>query len=63
LLRSPEGHLVDLEEVPAMINQQNPDEITTPLLKRVKRVKGETNACHHKKNLVATASSGINIKT
>jgi hypothetical protein len=59
-LRGPEGLLVDLEELPEMINQPNPDEIVIPLLGRVK---GETNARHHKLFSVATTSSGINIKT
>jgi hypothetical protein len=59
-LRGPEGLLVDLEELPAMINQSNPDEIVIPLLGRVK---GETNALHHKLFSVATTSSGIDIKT
>ena len=40
-LRGPEGLLVDLEELPGMIYQTNPDEIVIPLLGKVK---GETNA-------------------
>jgi hypothetical protein len=59
-LRGPEGLLVDLGELPLMINQTNPDEIVIPLLGRVK---GETNVRHHKLFSVATTSSGINIKT
>jgi hypothetical protein len=59
-LRGPEGLLVDLEELPAMVNQSNPDEIVIPLLGRVK---GETNARHHKLISVATTSSVIDIQT
>jgi hypothetical protein len=58
-LRGPEGLLVDLEELPGMIIQTNPDEIVIFLLGKVK---GETNARHHKLFSVAVTSSGIDIK-
>ncbi len=58
-LRGHEGLLVDLEELPGMINQTNPEEIVIPLLGKVK---GETNARHHKLFWVSMTFSGIDIK-
>jgi hypothetical protein len=59
LLRGPEGLLVDLAVLPENIHQENRDEITVPLLGKVK---GETDARQHLLHSVAVTSSNIPIK-
>jgi hypothetical protein len=58
-LRGPEGLLVDLEVLPENIVQENRNEVTVPLLGKVK---GETDARQHLLHSVAVTSSNIPIK-
>jgi hypothetical protein len=58
-LRGPEGLLVDLAVLSQSINQEDDNEITIPLLGRVK---GESQVRQHLLHSVAVTSSGIHLK-
>jgi hypothetical protein len=59
-LRGPEGLLVDLSVLTLSINQERDDEITIPLMGRVK---GETQVRQHLLHSVAVTSSRVHLKS